>query len=204
MIVSHLLLILHNKNTVLYLYVWSLKCGKRSQSSRGPNIFARHCTYTTLMEILILWTWTTCHDSRWSRSLSLFGGRRHRPSSHRWSILTFSIGFVWSSFTPGSNPINYMLCISPSVSPHVLVGDCFIVCYVQVMFWCVTGFVPTFIILYILIFWVLWALIKQLRLYQVGSLPPARTLYTISIGLRLDDCGGQVIWCSTPSLSLVK
>ena len=33
------------KNTVLYLYVWSLKCGKRSQSSRGPNTFARHCRY---------------------------------------------------------------------------------------------------------------------------------------------------------------
>jgi hypothetical protein len=26
---------------------------------------------------------------------------------------------------------------------------------------------------------------------------------TFSIGLRLGDCGGQVIWCSTPSLSLV-
>ena len=44
MIVSHLL-ILHKKNTALYLYVWSLKCGKRSQSSRGPNTFARHCIY---------------------------------------------------------------------------------------------------------------------------------------------------------------
>jgi hypothetical protein len=33
------------KNTVIYLYVWSLKCGKRSQSSRGPNTFARHCIY---------------------------------------------------------------------------------------------------------------------------------------------------------------
>ena len=41
MIVSHLMLILHKKNTVLYLYVWSLKCGKRSQSSRGPNTFAK-------------------------------------------------------------------------------------------------------------------------------------------------------------------
>jgi hypothetical protein len=27
---------------------------------------------------------------------------------------------------------------------------------------------------------------------------------TISIELRSDDCGCQVIWCSTPSLSLVK
>ena len=44
MIVSHLLLILHKK-IVLYLYVWSLKCGKRSQSSRGPNTFARHCIF---------------------------------------------------------------------------------------------------------------------------------------------------------------
>ena len=44
MIVSHLLLILHKKITVLYLYVWSLKCGKRSQSSRGANTFAWHCT----------------------------------------------------------------------------------------------------------------------------------------------------------------
>ena len=44
MIVSHLLLILHKKIQFLYLYVWSLKCGKRSQSSRGPNTFARHCS----------------------------------------------------------------------------------------------------------------------------------------------------------------
>jgi hypothetical protein len=27
---------------------------------------------------------------------------------------------------------------------------------------------------------------------------------TNSIGLWSGDCGGQVIWCSTPSLSLVK
>jgi hypothetical protein len=33
------------KNTVLYLYVGSLKCGKRSQSSRGPNTFAGHCKF---------------------------------------------------------------------------------------------------------------------------------------------------------------
>ena len=45
MIVSHLLLVLQKKNTVLYLYVWSLKCGKRSESSRGPNTFARHYIY---------------------------------------------------------------------------------------------------------------------------------------------------------------
>ena len=31
------------KNTVLYLYVWSLKCRKRLQSSRGQNTFERHC-----------------------------------------------------------------------------------------------------------------------------------------------------------------
>ena len=42
MIVSHLLLILHKK-IQFYIFVWSLKCGKRSQSSRGPKTFARHC-----------------------------------------------------------------------------------------------------------------------------------------------------------------
>ena len=42
MIVSHWLLILYKK-IQFYIFVWSLKCGKRSQSSRGPNTFARHC-----------------------------------------------------------------------------------------------------------------------------------------------------------------
>ena len=35
--------------------------------------------------------------------------------------------------------------------------------------------------------------------------PWSNSSRTISIGLRLGDCGGQVIWCSSPSLSfLVK
>ena len=43
MIVSHLLLILDKNIKILYLYVWSLKCGERLKGSRGPNTFARHC-----------------------------------------------------------------------------------------------------------------------------------------------------------------
>ena len=53
MIVSHLLLILHKKNAVLYVYVWSLKCGNRSQSSRGPNTFARHCISFSSLSIAL-------------------------------------------------------------------------------------------------------------------------------------------------------
>jgi hypothetical protein len=88
MIVSHLLLILHKK-IVLYLYVWCLKCGKRSQSSRGPNTFARHCicfyysfrsfsysvrswglrnvpaTFQCLMNRVTLGAWRLCYLSRW-------------------------------------------------------------------------------------------------------------------------------------------
>ena len=55
MIVSHLLLILHKQNTVLYLYVWSLKCGKRSQSSRG-----RILSQGTVFENILTHMMTLC------------------------------------------------------------------------------------------------------------------------------------------------
>ena len=56
------------KNTVLYLYVWSLKCGKRSQSSRGPNTFARHCIPLDLFHTLL------CHILN-SKSIKIGGSR---------------------------------------------------------------------------------------------------------------------------------
>ena len=51
MIVSHLLLILHKK-IVLYIYVWRMKCGKRS-----PNTFARHCIFTIKQNWSSTWHW---------------------------------------------------------------------------------------------------------------------------------------------------
>jgi hypothetical protein len=42
---------------------------------------------------------------------AVFGGRHHRPSSHRWSIFHLFCLVVVLSITPGSNPINYILCI---------------------------------------------------------------------------------------------
>ena len=80
----------------------------------------------------------------------VFGSRRHKPSSHHWYIFNFP--FVLSSFTAGSNLINYMLCFNP-LFPLMFCRRLFYCMFVQVMCRCATGFVPTYVIF--CIFWFL-------------------------------------------------
>ena len=53
MIVSHLLLILHKK-IQFYIFMFEAWNVARGQSSRGPNTFARHCTFINAMWYIAL------------------------------------------------------------------------------------------------------------------------------------------------------
>ena len=107
MIVSHLLLILHKK-IQFYLYVWSLKCGKRSQSSRGPNTFARHCTWGPTRTLRCVWAS--------GRSLHAFLMHFRIAVSSAWSNSEVSRAVRFNSLTSASRVwTSDRMALSPSI-----------------------------------------------------------------------------------------
>ena len=83
----------------------------------------------------------------------------------------FCLVFLHTWFQSHQLHVVYLTLCFPSC-PCRRLFVCLFVCDVHVLCWCVTGFVPTFVILYILVFGVLSIFIKQLRFYKVCSPAP--------------------------------